>query len=143
MTRSTNEHGFFTIWTMGLCIMLMAVGGMSLDLWRGFSERRELAAITDSAAIAAASQIDLAAFKANGSTKLDPTRAKQVALAYLNEQGAQANITYLNPPVVTVTDDEVNIEASTRIELTLMKFFRPNGDLNVTTRSSAIPEEVA
>jgi Flp pilus assembly protein TadG len=141
--RHHDERGFFTIWTLGLCVMLMAIGGISLDLWRAFAERRELAAITDSAAIAAASQLDLAAFKEDGSTKLDPVAAEQAALNYLTEQSALANIEFLNPPVVTVTDDEVNIEASTRLDLTLMKIFRPGGTFDITTRSAASPQELA
>jgi Flp pilus assembly protein TadG len=142
MTRRREEDGFFTIWTLGLCVMLLAIGGISLDLWRGFAERRELAAITDSAAVAAASQVDLAAFKEDGTSKLDESAARQAAAAYLNEQAAIANITFITPPVITVTDDEVNIEASTRIELTLMKLFRPGGTLDVTTHSAASPEEL-
>lgn len=135
-----DERGFFTIWTLGVCVMLMAIGGVSLDLWRGFTERRELAAITDSAAIAGASQLDLAEFKATGELKLDPTLAQQAALDYLQRQAATDHITFTNPPVVTVTDDEINIKADTRIQLTLMKIFRPGGTLDVTTHSAATPQ---
>ena len=143
MKRRSDEQGFFTIWTMGLCVMLLAMGGISLDLWRGFSERRELAAITDSAAIAGAAQIDLDAFKTNGTVKLDPVLAKQAALNYLNTEGATAKITYTTPPVITVTDNQITITADTRIELTLMKIFRPGGTLDVTTHSAATPQGAA
>jgi Flp pilus assembly protein TadG len=139
--KQRTEQGFFTIWTLGLCVMLLAIGGVSLDLWRGFTERRELAAITDSAAVAAASQLDVAAFKADGTAKLDPVAAKQAALSYLQEQSAIANITFTNPPVITVTNDQVEIEASTEIELTLMKIFQPGGKLEMTTHSAATPQE--
>jgi Flp pilus assembly protein TadG len=143
MKRRSDERGFFTIWTMGLCVMLIAMGGISLDLWRGFSERRELAAITDSAAIAGSSQIDLEAFKVDGKVKLDPVLAKKAALDYLATEGATANITYTTPPVITVTDNEITITANTRIQLTLMKIFSPGGTLDVTTHSAANPQEAA
>jgi Flp pilus assembly protein TadG len=135
-----EEKGFFTIWTLGVCVMLLAMGGVSLDLWRGFTERRELAAITDSAAIAGASQLDLAAFKVDGTVQLDPVLAQQAAADYLQTQGAAANITFTSPPLITVTGNEINITAGTRIELTLMKIFRPGGTLNVTTHSAATPQ---
>ena len=49
------EHGTITLWILGLCLMLFLLGGISLDLWRSFSERRALAATADAAALAGAS----------------------------------------------------------------------------------------
>ena len=37
------EYGTITLWILGLCLMLFLLGGISLDLWRSFSERRALA----------------------------------------------------------------------------------------------------
>jgi hypothetical protein len=48
---------------LGLCLMLFLLGGISLDLWRAFSERRSLAA-TAGAAVAGASALDEAAYRA-------------------------------------------------------------------------------
>ena len=36
------ESGTITLWLLGLCLVLFALGGISLDLWRAFSERRAL-----------------------------------------------------------------------------------------------------
>ncbi|MGH9030897.1 MAG: pilus assembly protein TadG-related protein, partial [Acidimicrobiia bacterium] len=47
-----------TVWMLGLCLMLLLLGGISLDLWRAFSERRALASAADAAAIAGASALD-------------------------------------------------------------------------------------
>jgi Flp pilus assembly protein TadG len=38
-----------TLWVLGCCIMLFALGGLSLDLWRSFAARRALAADADAA----------------------------------------------------------------------------------------------
>ena len=50
-----HESGTITLWMLGLCLMLFLLGGISLDLWRAFSERRSLAASADAAAVAGAS----------------------------------------------------------------------------------------
>ena len=60
------ESGTVTLWLLGLCLMLFALGGISLDLWRAFSERRALAATADAAALAGASAIDEARYRASG-----------------------------------------------------------------------------
>ena len=49
-----------------LCLVLFALGGISLDLWRAFSERRALAATADAAALAGASAVDEARYRASG-----------------------------------------------------------------------------
>jgi hypothetical protein len=33
-----RESGTITLWMLGLCLMLFLLGGISLDLWRAFSE---------------------------------------------------------------------------------------------------------
>jgi Flp pilus assembly protein TadG len=57
-----REAGTITLWMLGLCLMLFLLGGISLDLWRAFSERRSLAATADAAAVAGASALDEAAY---------------------------------------------------------------------------------
>jgi Flp pilus assembly protein TadG len=58
-----RESGTITLWMLGLCLMLFLLGGISLDLWRAFSERRSLAATADAAAVAGASALDEAAYR--------------------------------------------------------------------------------
>ena len=139
-----EERGFFTIWILGVCVMLLAMGGISIDLWRGFTDRRELAAMTDAAAIAGASQLDLAAFRQDSTNPvLDPVLAQNAALNYLNTQATESGITFTAPPAITVQDNTVFIEASTNVNLTLMKIFSPGKTFTLTTHSAAAPEEAA
>ena len=49
-----DEHGMITLWILGLVLVLFAVGGISLDLWRVFGDRRELVSMADAAAAAGA-----------------------------------------------------------------------------------------
>jgi hypothetical protein len=81
--RVNDEDGTIVLFVLGLCVVVLFIGGLSLDLWRGFSERRELAAIVDGAAVAAASAIDEAAYRADGTLILAPALAAEVACEYL------------------------------------------------------------
>ena len=56
--RGRDDRGFLTIWLLGLCLLLLVLGGVSLDLWRVFSERQALAGLADSAALAGAGGLD-------------------------------------------------------------------------------------
>lgn len=137
-----RECGFVTIWMLGLCILVIFFAGISLDLWHGFAERRQLAAITDSAAIAAASQIDLAAFRAKGSVRptLDPVLARQRALAYTEKQAKDANITLTRVDVsFTPQNQQVIVVAEQEISGTLTRIFMPGKKYLVSTTSTAEP----
>ena len=78
-----RESGTITLWMLGLCLMLFLLGGISLDLWRAFSERRSLAASADAAAVAGASALDEAAYRSTGAVRLVPADAQRRARASL------------------------------------------------------------
>ena len=59
-----------------MCLLLFALGGISLDLWRGFSARRSLATAADAAALAGASAVDEEAYRRSGVVQLDPALAE-------------------------------------------------------------------
>ncbi len=75
-----SERGSVTIWMLGLSVLLLLFGGLALDFWRGLALQRELAAVADSAAIAAASGIDEEYYRATGEVILDATRSRALAL---------------------------------------------------------------
>ena len=116
-TAAAREGGFVTIWALGLTVILFAVGGLVFDLWRGLSERRELAAAADAAANAAANAIDEDYYRSTGQVRLDPQQAEAFALDSLNQQ---------QDP--TLTDARVDVERLTvtvtlhgQIRLTLLR----------------------
>lgn len=110
-----------TLWMLGLCMALLFLGGISLDLWRLFLDRRDLAGVVDSAAVAGASAIDEPLFRARGVVRLQPAQARETACLYLREhaqvgcQGVRAA-----PEVVEVT-------ASRDVRLTLFRLLLPAG----------------
>src|SRR5512132_3695104 len=70
-----GDQGTITVWILGLVILLFFVGGLSLDLWRVFSERLALANAADAASIAGASGIDVQRFRDSGVVVIDPVEA--------------------------------------------------------------------
>lgn len=117
-----EEEGTVTLWALGLCVMLLFLGGISLDLWRVFSERRALAGAVDAAAIAGASGIDEEAFRDAGVLRLDPERAEALAWANL---AAQTDDRSLVRADVAATPEEVTVVAAGRVEFTLLSVLMP------------------
>lgn len=68
-------------------MLLLLFGGLALDYWRALAFQRELAAVADSAAIAAASGIDEAHYRASGEIVLSPGRANELAMSSIEFQG--------------------------------------------------------
>lgn len=83
---SKSERGSVTIWMLGLSVLLLLFGGLALDFWRGLALQRELAAVADSAAIAAASGIDEEYYRTTGEVILDATRSRALALTSVAAQ---------------------------------------------------------
>ena len=73
-----DERGTALLWVLGLCVAVLFLGGLGLDLWRGIAVRRELSAMADSAATAAANGVDEERLRA-GEVILDPLRVEAIA----------------------------------------------------------------
>lgn len=74
-----SDRGSVTIWVLGLSMLLLVFGGLALDYWRALALQRELSAVADSAAIAAASGIDEDIYRTSGDLVLDPVRSRRMA----------------------------------------------------------------
>ncbi len=105
----TDDRGSITIWMLGLSLLLLLFGGIALDYWRGLALQRELAAVADSAAIAAASGISETHYRLTGDIVLDPDRAQRLALELIDFQD-------LAPNAVTVSVAPDGLTVSVTIE---------------------------
>ena len=74
-----DERGSVTAWLMVVPVLLLLLGGVSLDLWAAASVRARLAAVADDAATAGATALDDGALRA-GEVRLDPSMAHDRAL---------------------------------------------------------------
>ena len=131
-----REGGFVTIWILGLCVMLLFLGGMSLDLWRAFSERRAIAELADAAATAGASGIDEQAYRANGQIALDPARAEQLARDNLATQTDTRSFTGAE---VQATTRQVTVRAHGLVHFTLLRVFMADRPFEVRVTAVAEP----
>ena len=120
MMRVSDEHGAVTLWVLGLVFPMLLLGGLSLDLWRGFSERRSLAGIADAAAVAGANALDTDRLYATDQIRLDPTLAEDLAIANLS---AQLDDRSLDGWDVVATPDSVTVRLTGTVDLTLLGMF--------------------
>jgi len=128
-----------TIWLLGLAVMLLFIGGLSLDLWRAFTERQALANAVDAAAIAGASGIDELRFRASGTLALSPSRAEQLAWDNLRAQSVGHR---LSAARVDATPARVEVVASTTVDFTLLRVLLPRErPFTVTAHAVSVPVE--
>jgi len=130
------------VWLLGLAVLVLFVGGLSLDLWRASSARQLLANAADAAAIAGATGIDTARFRDTGQLALDPALATQRAADSLAHQGG---LPLTAPPGVEVTPDppQVVVVLSGQVRLTLMRVLLPNQPpLTIRVRAASVPREL-
>lgn len=134
MTRS--DRGSITIWVLGLSILILLLGGLAVDYWRALALQRELAAVADSAAIAAASGIDEDTYRATGEISLDPTRSRQLATGAVEWQGLE-----VAGHEVDVLDGSVTVTLTAVLELGLLGAFVDESEpLTVRASATAVPE---
>jgi Flp pilus assembly protein TadG len=131
-----HERGSLTLWLLGLAVTLLFLGGISLDLWRAFSERRALAGIADAAAVAGAGGIDEAHYRATGEGRLGRARAEALAQANL---AAQSDTRSLTGSRVEAGPDLVTVTTQGRVELTLLQVLLPPQGLDITVTARSAP----
>jgi Flp pilus assembly protein TadG len=137
-----SGRGSITVWLLGLAVLVLFVGGLSLDLWRAFSARQLLANAADAAAVAGATGIDTARFRDTGRLTLDPPLAMQRAGDSLAHQGG---LPLATPPGVEVTPDppQVVVVLTGQVRLTLMRVLLPNqAPLTIRVRAASVPREI-
>jgi Flp pilus assembly protein TadG len=133
--RLAPERGTITIWLLGLCVMLFALGGISVDLWRSFSSRRAMASGADAAALAGASAIDEGRYRSSGVISLVPAIAEHRARTSLAHQLDQAAMRGAD---VRATDQSVTVVVRGNVSFTLLGLFG-SGDFDVEVVATATP----
>jgi len=129
-----DERGSVTLWILGLCMVVLAVGGISLDLWRAFSGFRELATVADAAAIAGASGVDTDQFRLDGTVQLEPGTAAALAATVLAEEGIDP-ADYL----VTPSTADITVEVSGDIPFILLRMLVPDEGIRLTASATSRP----
>jgi Flp pilus assembly protein TadG len=131
-----NERGSITFWVLGLAIAVLFLGGLSVDLWRVMSERRELAAVADSAAAAGASALDVDHWRNAGEIRLVADGAAGLAGRVIAQHSVATELS--EPFGVLVSGDSVQITLTREVDLTLLRILMLEDDpLTVRVISTA------
>jgi len=130
-----HERGTTTFWLLGLCLMLFALGGISVDLWRSFSARRALAAGADAAALAGASAIDEDQYRSTGTLVLLPALAERRARSSLSSQLDTAALRAVD---VDATERSVTVVVRGNVTFSLLGVLA-RGDFDVEVSATAAP----
>ena len=132
-----SDRGSVTLWMLGLSLLLLLFGGLVIDFWRALALQRELAAIADSASIAAASGIDEEHYRLTGDVVIEPNRAVTLGADYVGAQDAGL----LDLAISTASDgSSVTVLVVDELELGLMGVFVDQTDpLTVTAEATAVP----
>lgn len=132
-----SDRGSVTMWMLGLSLLLLLFGGLVIDFWRALALQRELAAIADSASVAAASGIDEEHYRLTGEVVIEPDRAMTLGADYVGAQDAGL----LDLVISTATDgSSVTVLVVDELELGLMGVFVDQSEpLTVTAEATALP----
>jgi len=137
MRRPGDQCGFVTLWVLGVCAMVLFVGGITLDLWRAVAVQRAVSAAVDGAAVAGSSGLDEPAFRGSGGevVHLDPGLARQLATESLAGQPGSDKLVDV---AIEATSARITVRAGRRIDFTLLKVFLPREDPLVVHASSSV-----
>ncbi len=117
-----DERGTITLWMLGLGLLLLTLGGLSLDLWRLIGERRELVVMADAAAVASVNGVDESVFRQSGEVVLDGSEARALAERSLAAQPLGDDV-ILRPDWFVIEADGVTVVVTLRreVEFTLLR----------------------
>jgi Flp pilus assembly protein TadG len=130
-----DERGTMTLWVLGLCVIVLFLGGLSLDLWRVITVRRSLVAMADAGATAGADGLDRNALRADR-IALDPTLARADADDALRAQSGWGSV---DDADVAVTPNEVTVTLQAHVSFTLLGIFVHGDPITVRVAASAQP----
>jgi Flp pilus assembly protein TadG len=129
------------IWCLGLAILLLPLGGISIDLWHAVSDERALQTAANDGAQAGSSGINVAAYRATGEVVLDPTLAVNLAEQNLAQQSGLP--TLAAPPTITISpdDERITVQLTANVHLTLLGLVVGNHPIHIVATGSTAPRQ--
>lgn len=123
------------IWCLGMALVLLPLGGLSLDLWHSISVERSLQSAANSAAAAGSSGIDPTAYRQTGSVVLDAGLADALVSENLAAQtGLPAGYRVSQ---LSVSGNSVTVQLKDSVDLTLLRILLPGGSVHLTATAEA------
>ncbi len=135
--RHSKQRGSLTLFGIGLTVMLLFVGGFSVDLWRAHSERRALAEMADAAAAAGANAVDADLLRADGTLRLDPGLAEAYAFDSIANQADRRALT--GAPLVQASTEVIVVQLTGQVEMTLLRILSGGEPFEIVVTAEAAP----
>jgi Flp pilus assembly protein TadG len=132
-----RERGLASLWLLVLMPIMLMLGGLAIDIWRGYSEWRAMAEMAESGARAGANGIDLELFDLTSEVQLDPAQARALAIANLQSQSPNET-QYVTFSGVRSDVETVTVEIRGVVPITLLGIVGVT-DLNIAVSSEAEP----
>jgi Flp pilus assembly protein TadG len=126
------------VWCVLLAVMLLPLGGLSVDLWHGIAAQRQLQSAAQDAAIAGSSAIDAEAYRETGCIQLDAAAAVQLAQANLESQSGLPELAGVDI-LVGAEGEEITVTLREDVRLTLLSLVEGNRPLVVAATASSEP----
>lgn len=126
------------VWCLLIAVLLLPIGGLSVDLWRAIAAQRDLQAAAEDAALAGASGIDVQAYRTSGCLYLDPSVAEQLAASNLAQQPVAAQ---LSSSEFSVSSDgrSVQVTLSEDVHLSLLRLVEGDRPLVIAATAASAP----
>jgi Flp pilus assembly protein TadG len=137
--RRDERGDAMLVWCLLLAVMLLPLGGLSIDLWHGIAVQRALQSAAEDAATAGASGINVQRYRETGCLVLDPADAVPLAQANLAAQSDLGPLAAVNI-VVSPDGREISVVLEEDVRLTLLSLVEGDRPLVVTATASSAPE---
>ena len=137
-----NEGGFSApIMVLIMAMMVLFIGGISIDLWRVIADHREVSGLADGAAVAGATALDIAAYELDPTADpiLDPGLATQRVCRYMADHEGVSVC-----PSDTLTVDfapdlsAIAVSFQREVELTFLRIVEVGGADPIVVYSDAV-----
>ena len=138
-TRRDQRGEAMVIWCLGLAVLLLPLGGISIELWHSISDERALQTAAADAAQAGASGINTAVYHATGQVVLNPSQATTLAEENLAQQSGLPALA--GPPTITISPDgqHITVRIDSYVHLTLLSLVEGDKLIHIVASSSAAP----
>lgn len=119
-----------TPWMIGMTIVLVLIGMLSIDLWRSYDAWRDTANTADAAALAGSSGLDEDHYRATGELRLDPALARDLAADHLAD---------VDDATIDIASDgsQITVTAYHTIDLALLGVLAGTGQREVGAAATA------
>lgn len=125
------------VFCVAMIIVILPLGGISLDLWHAISEERTLQSAADAAAAAGAGAINLTAYRVDQAYPvLDTAQATSAAYASLQRADLPA---LAQPPEIDATPQGITVILKENVSVTLLTLAVGNRTINIVATSSSGP----